>query len=89
MTNLQTLGKVVAVKPVVEDMTSGGIFLSQAATERPQKGIVVTIGRGIQDPGFKVGDTILFPKYVGAEFKLNNEKLWLINEPDILAVFED
>ena len=34
----------------------------------------------------KVGDQVLFAKYAGTEFKLDDEELLILGEKDILAV---
>ena len=37
----------------------------------------------------KVGDTVLFAKYSGTEFKLEDDDLLVLSERDILAVIEN
>jgi chaperonin GroES len=37
----------------------------------------------------KVGDTVLFAKYSGTEFKLDDDDLLIFSERDILAVIEN
>ena len=37
----------------------------------------------------KQGDTVLFAKYSGTEFKLEDEELLILSERDILAVIEN
>jgi chaperonin GroES len=34
----------------------------------------------------KVGDTVLFAKYAGTEFKLDGKKLLILRESDLLAI---
>jgi chaperonin GroES len=36
----------------------------------------------------KAGDTVLFAKYSGTEFKLDDDDLLVLSERDILAVIE-
>ncbi len=36
--------------------------------------------------GLKVGQTVLYAKYAGTEFKLDDEELLILREPDVLAV---
>ena len=36
----------------------------------------------------KVGDLVLFAKYAGTEFKLDDQDLLILSEKDILAVIE-
>jgi chaperonin GroES len=37
----------------------------------------------------KNGDTVLFAKYSGTEFKLDEEDLLILSERDVLAVIEN
>jgi chaperonin GroES len=94
---LNPLGDRVVVKPKARDaQTSSGIVLPDTATERPQQGEVLTVGPGrFLDNGkrspldLKAGDTVLFAKYSGTEYKLEDTDLLILSERDILAVIEN
>ena len=96
-TKLQPLGDRVVVKPTArEEMTKSGIVLPDTANERPERGQVLSVGPGRHlDSGarveldLKVGDTVLFAKYGGTEFKDGDEDLLILSERDILAVIEN
>ena len=92
--NLRPLGDRVVVKPVDrEERTKSGIVLPDTAKEKPQEGIVEAVGTGrILDNGQKVpmelqvGDKVLYAKYAGNEFKLEDIEYLIISEKDVLAV---
>ena len=92
--NLRPLGDRVVVKPVErEESTKSGIVLPDTAKEKPQEGIVEAVGTGrILDNGqkvpmeLKVGDKVLYAKYAGNEFKLEDIEYLIISEKDVLAV---
>src|SRR5258708_6200174 len=92
--NLKPLGDRVVVKPIErEEMTKSGIVLPDTAKEKPQEGIVEAVGSGrILDSGQKVpmelavGDKVLYAKYAGNEFKLDEIEYLIISEKDVLAV---
>ncbi len=92
-TNLKPLGDRVVVKPAGrEEMTKSGIVLPDTAKEKPQRGTVVAVGKGRRDDDgeripmdVEVGDEVLFAKYAGTEFKLEEEELLILAEKDILA----
>jgi len=92
--NLRPLGDRVVVKPVdKEERTKSGIVLPDTAKEKPQEGIVEAVGTGrILDNGtkvpmeLKVGDKVLYAKYAGNEFKLEEIEYLIISEKDVLAV---
>jgi len=94
MANLKPLGDRVVVKPKAkEETTRGGIVLPDTASEKPQQGEVVSVGPGrVLDNGkrveldVKTGDTVLFAKYAGTEFKLDEDEFLILRESDVLAV---
>src|SRR4051812_41894593 len=94
MANLKPLGDRVVVKPKAkEETTRGGIVLPDTATEKPQQGEVVAVGPGrVLDNGdrvsldVKTGDTVLFAKYAGTEFKHESDELLILSEKDVLAI---
>ncbi|HET9879523.1 MAG TPA: co-chaperone GroES, partial [Candidatus Limnocylindria bacterium] len=95
-TQLKPLGDRLVVKPTPrEEMTKSGIVLPDTAKERPQEGTVIAAGPGrTLDDGTReamevtVGQKILFQKYAGTEFKLDDEELLILSQKDILAVIE-
>jgi chaperonin GroES len=92
--NLRPLGDRVVVKPLArEEVTKSGIVLPDTATEKPQQGEVLAVGPGrVLDTGERVspdvqqGERVLFAKYSGTEFKLDQEELLILRESDILAI---
>jgi chaperonin GroES len=95
-TNLKPLGSNVIVKPTPrEEMTKSGIVLPDTAKERPQEGSILAVGPGrTLDNGSReeievaVGQKVLFQKYAGTEFKLDDDELLILKHADILAIVE-
>jgi chaperonin GroES len=93
---LRPLGDRVVIQPTPrEDMTKSGIVLPDTAKEKPQEGTIVAAGPGrILDDGkreamdVKKGDKVLYAKYAGTEFKIDDEDLLIVSQKDILAVVE-
>jgi chaperonin GroES len=94
--NLKPLGSRLVVEPIEqEDVTASGIVLPETAKEKPQKGKVLSIGAGDRDEAgkripmdVKVGDTVLFAKYSGTEIKMDQKKMLILKESDVLAIVE-
>lgn len=92
--NLRPLGDRVVVKPLDrEEVTKSGIVLPDTAKEKPQQGEVLAVGPGrVLDSGerlvpeIKTGERVLFAKYSGTEFKLEQDELLILREADILAI---
>jgi chaperonin GroES len=93
-TKLQPLGDRVVVKPTPrEEMTKSGIVLPDTAKEKPQEGEILAVGPGAFDNDgkrvamdVKVGQKVLYGKYAGTEFKLDDEELLIVSQKDILAI---
>jgi len=94
--SLKPLGGRVVVEPLEqEDVTAGGIVLPETAKEKPQQGLVLSIGPGERDEDgdyipmdVKVNDKVLFAKYSGTEIKIDGKKLLILRESDLLAIVE-
>ena len=85
--------RVVLRRAVAEKKTSGGIVLPDSATDKPQRGEVISVGEGhVKNNGKQValtvkpGDEVIFSSYAGDEFKIGEETYLLMRENDILAV---
>jgi chaperonin GroES len=91
---LQPLGDRVVIKPTPrEEMTKSGIVLPDTAKEKPQEGEILAIGPGAFDTDgkrmamdVKVGQKVLYGKYAGTEFKVDEDELLIVSQKDILAI---
>ncbi len=94
---LEPLGDRVVVQPADrEETTRSGIVIPDTAKEKPQRGSVIAVGKGRRDEDgdripmdVAVGDTVLFAKYAGTEFKFEEEEYLILSEKDILAKVDD
>ena len=90
---LEALADRLVVKPIErEEVTKVGILLPDTAKEKPQEGKVLAVGTGrLSDDGkriamdIKVGDIVIYAKYGGTEYKIDEEELIILRESDILA----
>ena len=94
---LKPLGSRVVIKALErEEMTKSGIVLPDTVKDKPQEGKVLAVGPGDRHPDtgerikvdLKEGDRVLFQKYSGTEFKLDDEEYIVLSEKDILALIE-
>ncbi len=94
---IKPLADRLVVKPLEdEEVTPSGIVLPETAKEKPQRGEVLAVGPGARnDDGehiemdVSVKDKVLFAKYAGTEIKMEDEKVLILRESDILAILED
>ena len=86
--------KVVIKAIETNEKTASGIVLPGAAKAKPQLATVVAVGPGGAVDGkdvamqVKVGDTVLYSKYAGSEFKIDGEEVVIVRQSDILAIIE-
>lgn len=86
---IQPLGDRVLIKPLAaEEKTAGGIIIPDTAKEKPSKGQVIAVGKGIDDKALtvKVDDIVLYGKYVGTEINLEGTDYLIMQESEILAI---
>jgi chaperonin GroES len=90
---LQPLGDRLVVSPIErEEVTKGGIVLPDTAKEKPQEGEVLAVGPGrLSEDGtriamdVKVGDIVIYARYGGTEYKVDDKEVIILREVDILA----
>ena len=87
------LGNRVVIEPNESDeqISAGGIYIPDTAKEKPQEGKVVAVGPGrLTDDGARVpmeigvGDTVVYSKYAGTEYKEGDVEYLVLREDDIL-----
>ncbi len=87
------LGNRIVVEPMEDDaqMSAGGIYIPDTAKEKPQEGTVVAVGPGkLTDDGKRVpmelavGDTVVYSKYGGTEFRDGDIEYLVLREDDVL-----
>ena len=87
------LGNRIVVEPLESDeqVSAGGIYIPDTAKEKPQEGKVVAVGPGkLTDDGTRipmeisVGDTVVYSKYGGTEYKEGDTEYLVLREDDVL-----
>ena len=95
---IRPLADRVVIKPVDrEEKTKSGIFLPDTSSkERPMEGTILAVGEGrLDDNGKRVamnvqaGDKVLFAKYSGTEYKVDDVEYLILSEKDILGIIQE
>lgn len=93
-TNVKPTAGYVLIKPAMAiRKTPSGIVLPESHDEKPQKGKVVAVGsEEITDRGqkrkapCKIGDTVIYKKWGGNEYKIDDTEYLFIKFEDIMAI---
>ena len=87
--------RVIVKRLEEERKTASGIVIPDSATEKPDQGEILAVGKGkilengdIRPLDVKVGDKVLFGKYSGQTVKVEGEELLVMREEDIMGVVE-
>ncbi len=93
------------IRPNAEsEKTAGGIFIPDAAREKPQQGEILAVGEGrikeerdnkgkVKEKKFikttlKPGDRVFYEKYSGTKIEIDNEELIMVREEDVLGYIQ-
>lgn len=95
--SLKPLGDRVIVKAdEAETTTASGLYLASDAKEKPQTGVVVSVGEGKLDKDgnlvavpVKEGDRVIFGKYGGTGVHYKGQDVLILRADDIYAICED
>lgn len=87
--------RVVLKQLAAEETTKSGIVLPGQNKEKPQQAEVIAVGPGAVVDGklvemeVKVGDHVIYSKFVGNDVKFDDEEYIIMKQGDILAIIED
>lgn len=83
--------RILVLQHEVDDTSQGGIIIS-TGKDKAFMGTVVRVGPGKRDNGKRIpmtvqkGDIVVFGKYAGMETSLNDDRLMVMKEDDIIAI---
>jgi chaperonin GroES len=90
------LNRVLIKRDDAEGKSRGGIILPDKAKDKPQRGVVLAVGPGrLTDQGYRLpvgleqGNKVLFTKYSGEAFQIDEEEIFLVEDKDVIAVVEE
>lgn len=94
--NLKPIKDRVVIRVLeAETQTKSGIFIPDAAAEKPSQGEVLAVGGGrITEDGavvpmdVKVGHRVLFNKHSGQTVKVDGKEYLILKEDDVMAIVE-
>ena len=93
--SFKPLGNRVVIEPMESDeqVSAGGIYIPDTAKEKPQEGKVIAAGPGrLTDDGKRVpmeikkGQTVVYSKYGGTEYRVGDTEYVVLREDDVLFI---
>ncbi len=87
--------RLIVERLETDEKTASGLYIPENAKEKPQRGKVLSVGKGkvredgtVQPMDVRSGDQILFGKYAGTEVKIDGSDFLIMREDDVLGVLE-
>lgn len=86
--------RVVVQAQDAQEQTASGLYIPDTAKEKPQRGVVLSVGPGRVENGTKIdmtvkaGDVVLYGKYSGTEITLDDQEYMIMRETDILGIIQ-
>ena len=87
--------RVVVKRIDPEEKSAGGIIIPDTAKEKPSQGEITAVGPGGRDENgklipidLKIGERVLFGKWLGTEVVLDGSELLIMKESDIMGVLD-
>ena len=87
--------RVLARRIESEERSAGGLYLPEAAQEKPSMGMVLAVGGGrLADDGtirplaVSVGDQVFFGRWAGTAVQVEDEEFLILKEDEILGIIE-
>lgn len=74
---------VVAVAEEAATKTASGLYLPEAAKEKPKVAKIVAVGKAVRE--LKAGEKIIYKSYSTTEVKVGAVEYILVKEEDVLA----
>ncbi len=78
--------RVVALRETAETKTASGLYLPDAAKEKPAFATVQAVGPGVKT--LKKGDRIVYKEYSTTELKIDGTEYLIVKEDDVLATLK-
>ncbi len=75
--------RIVAVREEAETKTASGLYLPDAAKEKPVVAKVVAVGKDVKE--VKIGDRVVYREYAPTELKTGGQEYLILKEEDVLA----
>lgn len=74
---------IVAVQEEAQNKTASGLYLPDAAKEKPKTAKVVAVGKDVKQ--LKANDRIIYKSYSTTEVKVGATEYIIVKEEDVLA----
>ena len=79
--------KIIVQKEEVKKQTESGIIIPESAQEKPQRGVVASVGNKVKS--VEVGDNIMFSKWGGTEITVAGKDYVILKQDDVLAILHN
>lgn len=85
--SLSPLGIHLLIEPLPPE---NEYIIAGKSKEKPEKGILKAVGEKVESEVLRksIGETVVYRKYSPEEFKVNGKTLFLIEEADVMGIWQ-
>jgi chaperonin GroES len=80
------VGINIFIKREETESERNGLSLPDQAKARPNKGVILSVGKSVQDKGIKEGRKAVWNRHVGTDIDIDGETITVLREEEILGV---
>ena len=77
--NLTAVGEYVFLIKDAAETERGGLLLPEPSVKKPNIGLIISVGEGVQDSNVVEGKKAVFNKQVGGEIELFGQEITVLN----------
>lgn len=83
------VGTHLLLEPIKDaEKTEGGLYIPDSLREEPDKGRILSVGTGVQEPKLAEGTIVLFRKGLGNSIKKDGKEYLLLPLKEVIGILK-
>jgi len=78
--------RLLVLRQEQANQTASGLYIPDAAKEKPLEGKVIAVGPDAKEDGISVDDTVVFANYTGTEITIENTEYLILVSKEVLGI---
>ena len=78
--------RLLVLRQEQANQTASGLYIPDAAKEKPLEGKVIAVGPDAKEDGISVDDTVVFANYAGTEITIEGTEYLILVSKEVLGI---
>ena len=84
------VGTYLLLEPIKDnEITAGGLYIPDSVRQEPDKGKIIDVGSGVEDPKLTKDTVVLFRNGLGESIKYDNKEYLLLPLKEVIGIFKE